>query len=208
MWSRQNSGTSQFNFADGLDTTPDRPLLNRIKEVFDMSKDSLTQELLKEQVSYDPKTGEFTRLVRSSNSVNVGDKAGCLNKITGYVEFSVFGTLHKAHRLAWLYVHGHFPPEQIDHINHDKADNRIDNLRLCTAATNSQNQTMYKNNSSGVTGVWRDTERKNWMVYISVRGKRITLGRREDINDAIALRKAAEKKYGFHRNHGKVALAA
>ena len=88
------------------------------------SEKSLTAERLREVLDYDPDTGVFTRKVRTASSVKVGDVAGSLNG-KGYIRIRVDGRLYFAHRLAWLYVHGEWPVDQVDHINGIKNDNRI-----------------------------------------------------------------------------------
>lgn len=96
--------------------------------------DMLTQEKLKELMSYDPDTGIFTRL-KSIQPRFIGKSAGCENA-KGYIEISIGKIKYKAHRLAWLYMTGMNPYDQIDHINGVKSDNRWSNLRQ---ANNSQN---------------------------------------------------------------------
>ena len=117
-----------------------------------MAEDSsLTQRRLKEVVEYNSDTGVFTRLSNASQ-VKAGSVAGGQDG-KGYTRFSVDGKSYLAHRLAWLYVNGAFPIDQIDHLNHDRLDNRIANLRCVTHKENGKNQSLCKNNSSGVTGV-------------------------------------------------------
>lgn len=85
--------------------------------------------------------------------------------------------------------------KQVDHINHDKLDNRLSNLRICTASHNQMNAKLSQNNTSGVTGVSYQKHRDTWFAYIWLNKKRICLGNYKDINDAISARKAAETKY-------------
>lgn len=105
-----------------------------------MSKtDSLTSEELRRQVAYDPTTGRFTRLQNTTRS-RAGSEAGAYISSNGYAYICVGGKKRLAHRLAWLYVYGRYPSVFIDHINGDKTDNRIENLRAASYADNSQNQ--------------------------------------------------------------------
>ena len=164
-----------------------------------MSKSSLTQKELAQILHYHPKTGLFTRLTKTSNCISVGSIAGCLD-VKGYLRIMVSCVRYKAHRLAWLAAYGKFPKDQIDHINHDRADNRIINLREATASENSKNQTLAKNSTSGVSGVF--PHRNKWQASISSNCKRIHLGTFADKFEAICARKSAERKYGFHINHG------
>lgn len=101
---------------------------------------------------YDSDTGDFVWLTQKSNCIMVGSKAGCLRK-TGYIEISLDGRLYFAHRLAWLYNFNNFPKEQIDHINGNRSDNRLANLREVSRAENMRNIKMQSNNTSGLTGV-------------------------------------------------------
>ena len=91
----------------------------------------------------------------------------------------------------------------IDHINGDPFDNRIDNLRLVTQRENSMNRRLSCNNKSGVIGVHYYSSRKQWQAQITSEGKKINLGRFDNFDDAVKVRKDAEIKYGFHENHGR-----
>ena len=104
-----------------------------------MAKADLTAQRLRDLLHYDHETGIFTRLVQTSNSVRVGEKAGSLMKI-GYVEFGLLGERFLAHRLAWLYMTGEWPPEDIDHIDGFPTNNRFSNLRSVSRSINMQNR--------------------------------------------------------------------
>ena len=92
---------------------------------------------------------------------------------------------------------------QVDHINHDRTDNRIENLRLVNANENGKNQKASVRNKSGVVGVsWKKSKNK-WHSQIMVNGKQIHLGFFDNIDEAKKARIDAERKYGFHENHGK-----
>lgn len=134
-----------------------------------------TIEQLKEALHYAPDTGVFTRLKASTNSVRVGDIAGTLNKKLGYVELSVLGYRTYAHRLAWFYVHGEWPKE-IDHINGDRADNRISNLRPATKKQNCENKGLHPRNTSGFRGVHQCPKTKMWVARITNHGRGKYLG--------------------------------
>ena len=155
---------------------------------------------VKKYLHYNPETGVFIRRIKTANCISVGDIAGGLEH--GYIVIQLCGIKYKAHRLAWFYVHGVWPKDQIDHINHIRDDNRLSNLREATNKSNGKNQSMYPNNTSGITGVARF--RKNrWQAYITNNGKLFPLGKYKDKFDAVCARKSAENKYGFHENHGK-----
>lgn len=91
-------------------------------------------------------------------------------------------------------------PQHIDHINGDRLDNRIENLREVDRAENMKNMRMPADNTSGFVGVTRHYEK--WKAQITVNGKHIYLGRFDHKKDAIAARIAANRKFGFHENHG------
>ncbi len=78
----------------------------------------------------------------------------------------VAGKMYKAHRLAWFYMTGEWPPDQIDHIDGDRDNNRLVNLRKATNAQNGANARLSKNNSSGFKGVSFDTSVGRWRASI------------------------------------------
>jgi len=163
-----------------------------------MANESITQKELKELFDYFPCSGEFIRKKHIHYNAKIGDKAGCINT-AGYVQISIKGVLFLAHRLAWTYMTGE-TPVFIDHINHDRSDNRWENLRQTTHQENCKNCTFSKANTSGCTGViWADNR---WVARIKVNYKEIVIGRFVKFSDAVKARKSAEIKYGFHENHG------
>ena len=166
-----------------------------------MTANILTQDRLKEILHYDPETGIFTRR-KNQGGIKAGSTAGNVTE-QGYIRIKVDRKLHYAQRLVWLYVHGHFPEDEMDHINHIRDDNRLINLRKCSRLENMKNKSRYKCNSSGRTGIsWHKRERK-WHARIRVNKKIIHLGSFKDIDDAVKSREEAEELYKFHENHGK-----
>lgn len=151
----------------------------------------MTQKKLKEFLYYDKKTGVF-----SKDGIKQGSKSE-----HGYIRIYINGKIYLAHRIAWLYVYG-VMPEQIDHINHNRADNRIKNLRNIAYAENSKNKTLSKNNKTGVSGIYFDKKRESFKVQIKSNGKNIFFGRYKDFEKAVSVRNSAYKELGFHPNHG------
>lgn len=160
----------------------------------------ITQERLKKLLHYNPDTGIFTSLC-ARGKIKSDDTLGW-DSAAGYLGISIDYKFYMAHRLAWLYVYGDFPKKDIDHINHKKTDNRISNLRDVTKSQNLRNQKIRTDNTAGATGIsWHKCAGK-WRVYICVGGKQKHLGLFTDKDDAISARKAANKKYMYHINHG------
>lgn len=147
----------------------------------------LTQNRLKEIFEYDQSTGVFLRKKRP-NCLNVGTKS------LGYVRIYVDGKLYLAHRLAWLYVYGSWPPYNIDHINRMRCDNRLSNLRLATPEENAQNKSILKNNKSGIPGVRWNKKANKWEAYLRKKGKKLHLGHYDDKESAEFARLDAVKK--------------
>lgn len=163
-----------------------------------MADNILTQERLQELLHYDQDTGVFTH-IKARPGVRFGSVAGHVHH-TGYLQIKFDRKLYRAHRLAWLYVHGEFPLNDLDHINRVRSDNRIGNLRLATRAENLQNQSMRSTNTSGHVGVsWFKRDQK-WRAQIAVNYKVINLGYFTDLSEAIAARQAAELHFHTYQN--------
>jgi len=164
----------------------------------------LTQEYLKERLLYNENTGVFKWKKVNAININIGDVAG-RTLSNGYIQIGL--RINKkdmrfyAHRLAWLYVYGEFPDNLIDHINHQRNDNRISNLRQVDNSTNKKNMPKRKNSSSIINGVRKQDNR--WISTIGINNKNIYLGSFADKNEAICARLHANRLYKFHANHGK-----
>lgn len=139
--------------------------------------------------------------MRTWNARYAGRRAGKVNSATGYRYVAILNKLELEHRLIWVYVHGIWPDE-IDHINHMRDDNRIANLRAVTRPENCQNITMPSVNTSGHVGVYWHKGARKWMAQIVVGKKAKYLGLYCKIEDAIAARNSANGDIGFHANHG------
>ena len=160
----------------------------------------ITQSELKRLFHYDQETGLFTRLVRTTNSVHIGDVAGTM--YSGYCCIKINNKIYKAHRLLWLYMYGEWPKEHIDHINHDRGDNRLVNIREASRWENNKNASMRKDNTSGVTGVMWHKGQKEWVACISINKKLRQIFGSIDFFEAVCARKSAENQHDYHPNHG------
>lgn len=174
-----------------------------------------TQQVLLALFRYDPETGRLFWRERpismfpvkwqhkTWNSRWVGKEAfTAINK--GYQIGNLFGQMVSAHRVVWKLVHGNDANGQIDHINGDRRDNRVDNLRVVDDAENRKNQSLPKDNTSGRIGVSWSKAAHKWKAEICLSGRRLHLGVFEKLEDAAAARSHAERLYGFHKNHGKI----
>jgi len=187
-----------------------------------MSKPIPTPETLCKLLRYEPETGLLfwrKRPVEMFSDSGCGGQAGVAARwngrfagkealtakhSTGYRYGMIFGHAYFAHRVIWAMETGEWPPDQIDHINGVRNDNRLVNLRAVSRAVNSKNQRRPKSNTSGVIGVcWHRTHGK-WVARIKRDGKNIHLGLFTSKSDAIAARAAADIDLGFHPNHGSV----
>tara|TARA_R110002126_G_C10195847_1_gene476394 strand:- start:25 stop:531 length:507 start_codon:yes stop_codon:yes gene_type:complete len=130
----------------------------------------VSQDRLKELLNYDPITGIFTRIKRSSNNDVIGKSVGSSDCSKGYLRISIDGVRYKAHRLAYLYMTGDWPLEVVDHINGVKHDNRWCNLRPATLSQNGSNRSVVRN-KLGLRGV-SQVSKNTYAVTISVGGKR------------------------------------
>ncbi len=153
---------------------------------------------VRELLDYDPEMGEFTR-TGTRQGCKQG-KTGSVSKTTGYLRICIDYKEYLAHRLAWLLCCGEWPKGQIDHINQDRLDNRISNLRDVGFTENGRNKGIQTNNSTGVTGVYR--ARDKYQTVIRVNGVIHYLGAYKTLDEARKVRKKAERKFGFSPRHG------
>lgn len=163
-------------------------------------------DVLRQLLAYDSETGKLTWLPRSNGRAGWNTQfAGtlALNSLgdQGYRRGAIFDRVFLAHRVIWAMVHGEWP-DQIDHINGDRSDNRLSNLRNVTGLENSRNQRV-RSRISGSIGVHWHNQRQKWQARIGVGGSDIYLGLYSDFDHAVSARKDAESEYGFHTNHGR-----
>ena len=168
----------------------------------------LDQATVKELLEYFPDTGTFVwkararhpwfKSDRSFNSWNTrwaGKRAFCSRDADGYPHTKILGRLYRAHRIAWLWVHG-TKPVVVEHRNHDRGDFRLSNLKAGTTLTNARDKLRRADNTSGQTGVRKS--RTSWIVQIQDE----YLGSFSDFDEACAERLAEQAERGFAPNHG------
>lgn len=150
------------------------------------------------------KAGHIDRksMARMWNDRYAGKAAFTAISGPGYAVGRILDSSYPAHRIIWRMEIGDCP-EFIDHINGDRTDNRIENLRVVTRMENHQNMARFKTNTSGVTGVTWSRAARKWQASIRHQYTKIYLGLFESLEEAAAARKSAERKYGFHPNHGR-----
>lgn len=153
----------------------------------------ITQEYLKSILNYDPLTGILTWVNSSRGGWN-GKEAG--TPCIGYLRITINKKNYLAHRLAWLYIYGKFPDGILDHIDGDKTNNRINNLREATFSQNVMNQSITSRNSSGAKNVHWCNLTKKWRGTFCIKRKCYTVGFFENIEDAIAA--VAAKRLELH----------
>jgi hypothetical protein len=180
-------------------------------------------DTLRQLLHYEPETGRLfwknrtpdkvpagkrgrEAVCKTWNTKFAGSEAFPLREKEGYKYGRVCGRNLMAHRVAYAIHHGHDPLGTIDHINGDRSDNRIRNLRDCPMRVNAKNLSLRKDNKFGSPGISykrRPKSGKNWFASIRVDGKSIYLGTFATLEDAISARRSAERRYGFHEGNGK-----
>lgn len=171
----------------------------------------ISPDQLRELLDYSPESGTLTWKHRGAQWFSDVPHAETWNKkyagkeafttvALGYKQGRVLYQLIQAHRVAFALAHGHWPTGDIDHIDGNRSNNRISNLRDVSRSTNCRNSARRKDNKSGVTGVMWNTQYQKWAVYIN--GKRY-IGRFHSFDDAVSARKLAEVAEDYHPNHGR-----
>ena len=165
----------------------------------------VTQDQLKDLFDY----RSDGHLIRKKSGMGPSNKAGSVvgyapkrkNGRNKYVTTKINGQHYCVHKLIYLYHHGNMP-EQLDHINRDSLDNRIENLRTATSFQNAQNRKLFSNTSSGAKGVSWNKRNKAWFVYVDVNKNRKNLGYFKDFELAqLVATEAREKYHGAYTNH-------
>lgn len=182
-----------------------------------LSRDDITPGVIREFLDYNPETGSLTwkhRDVkwfcenrpdwssRKWNTRYAGKPAFNSKASNGYF----FGWIHKhafgAHRVAFAHFHGEWPPCEVDHIDGNRRNNAIVNLRSVDRVTNRRNMRLHKRNTSGVCGVSWNKHQQKWVAHCGFLGVANHLGTFDSFEGAVAARKAKEAELGFHENHG------
>jgi hypothetical protein len=155
----------------------------------------LTAEIVKTLLSYNECTGILTWL-SSGNGKNARQEAGGIHKYDGYKILCIYGKQYKYHRVAWLLHYGEWPKQVIDHINGDKLDNRICNLRDVSVKINRQNSRVPgKKNKSGFLGVSKSKNEKKWRAHIRINDKQVEIGRFTNPEEAHQAYLVAKRQY-------------
>lgn len=154
-------------------------------------QNAITAERLRELLSYDPETGAFAWIASRGGRIQPGRPAGSFGK-HGYMQIEVQRRKYLAHRLAWLYVTGVWPDDEIDHIDTNKANNAFGNLRASGRVANCQNHRVARrDNKSGYLGVSKKKNR--WVSVIHIGGKQMHLGYFNSAEEASAAYVAAKR---------------
>ena len=177
----------------------------------------LTAEIARELLTYNPDTGKLfwkerpakyfknPNYAKSWNTRRAGKealtainrkKSGQISRLDG----KLLNKDYYTHRIAWLIYYGEWPKNQIDHINQDPTDNRIENLRDVTNAENNKNRTLNNNNTTGYLGVSKHHGKYRARIRINNIDKH--LGYYDTAEEAAAVRAVASINYNFHPNHG------
>lgn len=180
----------------------------------DQADPRVTAAFVRAVLDYDLDTGIFRWRARTPsehysehacrvlNARDAGNIAGVLQP-QNYLRVQMLDRKYLLHRLAVLHVTGQWPLGEVDHIDGNPQNNRWENLRVVSRAENRRNAARRKDNPSGVTGVAKVIGSHKWRACIRYQGKLVLLGRFDTFAAAVAERKAAEARYGFHENHGQ-----
>lgn len=160
-----------------------------------MFNDDITREEALQLIEPNFETGKLYWKVRRGGPAVKGGEVGSF--VGGYLKVKLKGKSYPVHRIMWLLAHGEHPDRFVDHINGDRVDNRLCNLRLVTKAENAKNRLATKGSKSGLNGVtWRKDSLK-WRAYIRWDNRLEHLGSYDDFFEAVCARKSAEVRYAY-----------
>lgn len=159
---------------------------------------SITQEEVRDLFEY--VDGDLIRRKTTGSRALIGNKVGGVTK-HGYMRVVINYREYFVHLLVFLWHHGYIPENDVDHIDRNKLNNRIENLREVSRVCNQRNRDLARISKSGVPGVRRDSSRNKYVVTIGNASKGITLGRFNDFTEAVAHRLAAEQALGWPGCH-------
>ncbi|WP_336295527.1 HNH endonuclease [Cronobacter dublinensis] len=174
---------------------------------------NLSADYISECLRYDPKDGLLYWKERPSehfanesyqarwNKRYAGERAGKF-MMNGYLKLAIDNKKYYAHRIVWVLKKKEWP-QYIDHINGDRSDNRIENLRNVSRSQNQRNLKLSVRNTTGVIGVTQDSRNGHYIAQVKIGDKNIHLGSFKNLSDAAEARAKANIEYGFHENHGR-----
>lgn len=167
---------------------------NKISLMF--REHGLTQELVRLMFDYDPDTGIVTR--KESRGISKKGAVIGVDNQQGYLGVTICQRPHRLHRVIWLWFHGYWPENEIDHINGVRDDNRISNLREVSHSCNVRNSCNYITNTTGVKGLSWNRRAQAYIVRIHLQGDSRFIGYHEDFTEAVCHRYAAEQCLDWH----------
>ena len=159
--------------------------------------ETITHAELKAVLRYYPHSGRFWWLKAKAGRQR-SKPVGSPKEVASYLQIMISGVSYLAHRLAWFYMTGEWPSDEVDHEDRNKQNTAWKNLRPATHKQNSENVAVRKHSKSQIKGVHYDRKRRTWQAYIDHEGKRRHLGRHPTSDLATAARKSAEADYFTH----------
>lgn len=159
-----------------------------------------SQARIKELLDYDPETGIFRW--KHSRGPNKANEVAGWKHYTGYLYIGFDNQQFKAHRLAWVFIHGCPPAGMLDHIDRDIRNNRISNLREASEQQNNQNKRPYRNSRTGVKGIGWSAQSRKWRARIQANGRVHSLGLFSSFEEALQARQTAETALHIFQERG------
>jgi hypothetical protein len=153
-------------------------------------------------LSYDKTTGVFERLIKVNRNSVIGEEVGSVNRVNGYRYIRIDGRAYLHHRLAWFYVHGQWPDDQIDHIDGNRLNNSVVNLRPASSKQNRENRELSTSNKTGYRGVFYRKDKDKYRASVKHNGKSQHLGYFNTAEEAAVVAKNARARL-FTHDHGR-----